>query len=152
MLQSIEVKRVLLCEDEAITILALREILTEMGHLVVGQENDGEKVVALAQQLQPDLILMDMGLSGFLSGVQAAREILQEQTVPIVMLSAYGDDEHIHAAMQAGAHGYLVKPITSEQLEFAITAALVNFDATQAAMQAAESTQQTYEPTSALAS
>ncbi len=121
------IKRVLICEDEGITLMALRKALIRARYVVVGEETDGEKVVALARQLQPDLILMDIELTGSLSGLGAIRAILQEKPLPIVVLTAYSDDAHRQAALEAGVCSYLVKSLTSEQLLPALEEALIRF-------------------------
>ena len=127
-------RRVLICEDNGATLTALRKAFLRAGYDVVGEESDCEKVVALAKHLQPDFILMDIGLLGPFTGIEAARQILQEQSVPIIILSAYSDQENIAAALEARACGYLIKPITSEQLIPAIEAALARFESVQTAL------------------
>jgi len=120
-------KRVLICEDEGLTALAFRNALLSAGYDVVGQASEGEAVVALARQLQPDLILMDINLQGSVSGIEATGQILREQNVAIIVITVYSDDPHIQAALSTGACGYLVKPVSKEQLLVAIDVCLDRF-------------------------
>lgn len=129
------IRHVLICEDEGITVMTLRKALIRAGYVVVGQEGDGEKAVAMARQLRPDLILMDIGLLGPLSGIEATRQILRELEVPIIALTAYSDEEHVTATLEAGACGYIVKPFTSEQLLTVIEATLAHSDLIRATME-----------------
>lgn len=130
-------QRALICEDEGVTVLQIRRALQRAGYEVVGQAVEARTAIELAQELKPDLILMDINMPGSLTGIDATREILQRQAVPVVMLTAYGDDSMVDAALEAGACGYLVKPITSEQLLPAIKTAMARFHALQIALQEA---------------
>jgi len=130
-------QRVLICEDEGVTVMSLRKALARAGYQVVGEAVDGQQAIDLAQEKQPDLILMDITMLGPIDGIAATREILQHQSVPIVMLTAYSDTSLVDAALDAGACGYLVKPITSEQLLPAIRTATARFHAFQNALQEA---------------
>ncbi|HEY3268787.1 MAG TPA: response regulator [Armatimonadota bacterium] len=117
----------LVCEDEDITALHLKKALTSAGYRVVGEAADGEEAVRLAAEMKPDLILMDINMPR-LSGVDAARAITAERMAPIIMVTAYSNEETVNAALEAGAAGYLVKPVTREQLLPAIRIAQVRFN------------------------
>src|SRR5262249_23258044 len=108
--------RVLICEDEGVTVMALRKALVRAGYEVVGEAVDGRSAIDMALSLKPDLILMDITMLGSTDGIVATREILQVMPIPIIMLTAYSDEDYVDAALDAGACAYLVKPITSEQL------------------------------------
>ena len=83
---------------------------------VVGEANTGAEAVALAEQLRPDLILMDVSMPG-LDGLQAARMVRQAQPeIAIVMLTASELDVHLYEAVQLGAAGYLLKSLDAEEL------------------------------------
>ena len=82
---------------------------------VVGEARDGEEAVALALELQPDLAIMDVKMPK-LDGIDAARRILDERPIPIVMLTAYGQEELVSRAVEAGVFGYLVKPFRESDL------------------------------------
>jgi two-component system, response regulator PdtaR len=82
---------------------------------VVGEARDGEEAVALARELEPDLAIMDVKMPK-LDGIDAARRILEERPIPIVVLTAYGQDELVSRAVEAGVFGYLVKPFREADL------------------------------------
>src|ERR1051326_4084180 len=82
---------------------------------VVGEARDGEEAVALALELEPDLAIMDVKMPK-LDGIDAARRILEERPIPIVVLTAYGQDELVSRAVEAGVFGYLVKPFRESDL------------------------------------
>jgi response regulator NasT len=130
-------QRVLICEDEGVTVMSLRKALARAGYAVVGEAVEGGQAIALARETVPDLILMDITMLGPIDGITATREILQTQKVPIIMLTAYCDNTLVDAALDAGACAYLVKPITSEQLLPAIRTATARFHAYQEALQEA---------------
>jgi len=118
--------RILICEDEALTVLKLRRLLTAAGHHVVGEAKDGEECLALSQETEPDLVLMDIKMPG-MDGTEATRQLLQQRPLPVVMLTAYSDDETVRAATEAGACAYLVKPVNRNQLLSALHVAAARF-------------------------
>ncbi len=129
--------RALICEDAGVTVMQLRKALIKAGYDVVGEAVEGQKAIELATELRPDLILMDINMPGEKDGIAATKEILLQQNVPIIMLTAYSDTAYVEAALDAGACGYLVKPITSEQLLPAIRTATARFQTLQTALQEA---------------
>ncbi|MDQ2983626.1 MAG: response regulator [Actinomycetota bacterium] len=112
----------LVAEDETIIRLDLRGLLERAGFDVVAEAKDGEEAVALAREHEPDLAIMDVKMPR-LDGIEAARRILDERPIPIVMLTAYGQDELVSRAVEAGVFGYLVKPFREQDLLPAIRAA-----------------------------
>jgi AmiR/NasT family two-component response regulator len=114
--------RILVAEDETIIRLDLRELLEAAGHEVVAEARDGEEAVALAREHTPDLAIMDVKMPR-LDGIEAARRILDERPIPIVMLTAYGQQELVSRAVEAGVFGYLVKPFREQDLVPAIQTA-----------------------------
>jgi two-component system, response regulator PdtaR len=114
--------RILIAEDETIIRLDLRDLLERAGHEVVGEARDGEEAVALAAELQPDLAIMDVKMPR-LDGIDAARKIMGERPMPIVLLTAYGQQELVARAVEAGVFGYLVKPFREQDLVPAIETA-----------------------------
>jgi AmiR/NasT family two-component response regulator len=114
--------RILVAEDETIIRLDLRALLERSGFEVVAEAHDGEEAVALAREHEPDLAIMDVKMPR-LDGIEAARRILEERPIPIVMLTAYGQDELVSRAVEAGVFGYLVKPFREQDLLPAILAA-----------------------------
>src|SRR5437773_12022740 len=107
--------KILIAEDETIIRLDLRGLLERAGHEVVGEARDGEEAVALARELEPDLAIMDVKMPK-LDGIDAARRILDERPIPIVMLTAYGQDELVSRGVEAGVSGYLVETFRGSEL------------------------------------
>src|SRR5690242_8255874 len=105
---------------------------------VVGEARDGEEAVALALELTPDVAIMDVKMPK-LDGIEAARRILDERPIPIVMLTAYGQDELVSRAVEAGVFGYLVKPFRESDLLPAIQTARARHDELAAVRAEAES-------------
>ena len=114
--------RILIAEDETIIRLDLRRTLEDAGFDVCAEARDGEEAVALASSEQPDLAVLDVKMPK-LDGIEAARRILDERPIPIVMLTAYGQDELVSRALEAGVFGYLVKPFREQDLLPAIRTA-----------------------------
>jgi response regulator NasT len=116
------VTRVLIAEDETIIRLDLAEMLERAGFDVCAQARDGVEAVELARAEQPDVAVLDVKMPR-LDGIEAARRILEERPIPIVMLTAYGQDELVSRAVEAGVFGYLVKPFRESDLLPAIQTA-----------------------------
>ena len=105
---------------------------------VVGEARDGEEAIALAVRLEPDLAIMDVKMPK-LDGIEAARRIMAERPIPIVLLTAYGQDELVSRAVEAGVFGYLVKPFREADLLPAIQTARARHDELAAVREEAES-------------
>jgi len=114
--------RILVAEDETIIRLDLRNLLEESGHEVCAEARDGQEAIELAREHEPDLAILDVKMPR-LDGIEAARTILEERPIPIVMLTAYGQDELVSRAVEAGVYGYLVKPFREADLLPAIATA-----------------------------
>jgi response regulator NasT len=114
--------RVLIAEDETIIRLDLRAMLERAGHEVCAEARDGEEAVELARAEEPDAALLDVKMPR-LDGIEAARRIMEERPVPIVMVTAYGEQELVSRAVEAGVFGYLVKPFRETDLLPAIATA-----------------------------
>ncbi len=114
--------RILVAEDETIIRLDLREMLERAGFEVCAEARDGDEAVALARSAEPDLALLDVKMPK-LDGIEAARQILNERPIPIVMVTAYGEQELVSRAVEAGVFGYLVKPFRETDLLPAIETA-----------------------------
>src|SRR6266568_2178670 len=114
--------RILIAEDETIIRLDLRALLEQAGFEVCAEARDGAEAVELARAERPDLAIMDVKMPR-LDGIEAARRILDERPIPIVMLTAYGQNELVSRAVEAGVFGYLVKPFREQDLLPAIRAA-----------------------------
>jgi len=135
---SLWVMRILIAEDETIIRLDLRDLLERAGHEVVAEARDGEEAVELARVHEPELAIMDVKMPR-LDGIDAARKILGERPIPIVMLTAYGQEELVGRAVEAGVFGYLVKPFREQDLMPAIATARARHDELAAVREEAES-------------
>ncbi len=130
--------RVLVAEDETIIRLDLKDLLERSGFEVCAEARDGEEAVALARSERPDVAIMDVKMPK-LDGIEAARRILDERPIPIVMLTAYGQDELVQRAAEAGVFGYLVKPFREQDLLPAIRTARARHEELAALREEAES-------------
>ncbi|HET6652591.1 MAG TPA: response regulator [Nocardioides sp.] len=119
-------RRVVIAEDEALIRLDLAEMLAEEGYDVVGQAGDGEKAVALAEELRPDLVVLDVKMPK-LDGITAAQRIAEQRIAPVVILTAFSQRELVERARDAGAMAYLVKPFAQHDLVPAVEMAVSRF-------------------------
>src|SRR5205809_4557290 len=101
--------RVIIADDETIQRMDLKDVLTGLSYLVVGEAGDGLSAVNLARELRPDLVIMDIRMPE-LDGIEAARTLTSEDIAPVLLLTAYSEPELVQRATQAGVIGYLVKP------------------------------------------
>jgi response regulator NasT len=130
--------RILIAEDETIIRLDLRSLLESAGFEICAEAKDGVEAVELARAEQPDLAVLDVKMPR-LDGIEAARRILDERPIPIVMLTAYGQDELVARAVEAGVFGYLVKPFRESDLLPAIHTARARHEELSALREEAES-------------
>ena len=130
--------RVLIAEDETIIRLDLKTLLERAGYEVCAEARDGEEAVELARSMEPDVAVLDVKMPR-LDGIEAARRILDERPIPIVMLTAYGQDELVSRAVEAGVFGYLVKPFREQDLLPAIHTARARHDELTALREEADS-------------
>ena len=114
-LETTQGTRTLVVEDETLIRLDIVETLEAAGYEVVGQAGDGEQAIVLAEELQPELIVMDVKMPG-IDGITAADRILENQNCAIVMLTAFSQSELVDRARDAGAMAYVVKPFTPAEL------------------------------------
>lgn len=119
-------RTVVIAEDEALIRMDLAEMLTEEGYDVVGQAGDGAKAVELAEQLRPDLVILDVKMP-VLDGIAAAERIASQRIAPVVILTAFSQRELVERARDAGAMAYLVKPFSKSDLVPAIEMAVSRF-------------------------
>jgi AmiR/NasT family two-component response regulator len=130
--------RVVIADDESLIRLDLRETLQRMGHEVVAEAGDGRTAVALVRQHRPQLVILDVKMPE-LDGVEAAAEISRERLAPVLLLTAYSQQELVRRAMDAGVFAYVVKPFAESDLLPAIGVALARFREFEAISQQAES-------------
>ncbi len=115
--------KIVLVEDEAILRLDLKGMLEDSGYDVIGEAGDGETAIELAHQLNPDLMIMDIKMPK-MNGVKASKIITRTRNIPIIMLTAYSQEDFIEGAKKANVLGYLVKPISESNLIPAVEIAL----------------------------
>lgn len=116
----------IIADDESVICMDLREMLNNLGYLVVGEAGDGRSAVNLARELRPDVVLMDIKMPD-MDGIEAARILTEERIAPVVLLTAFSQRDLVERAREAGVAGYLVKPIKEDDLSPAIEVALARF-------------------------
>jgi AmiR/NasT family two-component response regulator len=119
-------RRVVIAEDEALIRMDLAEMLGEQGYEVVGEAGDGARAVVLAEELRPDLVILDVRMP-VLDGIAAAERIASQRIAPVVILTAFSQRELVERARDAGAMAYLVKPFSASDLVPAIEMAMSRF-------------------------
>jgi AmiR/NasT family two-component response regulator len=118
--------RVIIADDESVIRADLREMLSNLGYLVVGEVGDGQSAVNVARELKPDVVIMDIKMPD-LDGIEAAKVLTQEKVAPVLLLTAYSQRDLIDRAKEAGVVGYLVKPFREQEIVPAIEIALERF-------------------------
>jgi response regulator NasT len=119
-------RRVLIAEDEALIRLDLREMLEEEGYDVCGEAGDGETAVRMAEELRPELVILDVKMP-VLDGIAAAERIARQRIAPVVILTAFSQRDLVEKAREAGAMAYLVKPFQKKDLLPTIEMALSRY-------------------------
>ena len=118
--------RVVIADDESVICMDLREMLTNLGYLVVGEAGDGRSAVNLGRELRPDVMLMDIKMPG-MDGIEATRILTGERIAPVVLLTAFSQRDLVERAQEAGVIAYLVKPVAEADLAPAIEIAMARF-------------------------
>ena len=121
---------ILVAEDESLIRLGLKSMLESLGHQVIAATN-GSEAIRMAETRRPDLAILDIQMP-YTNGLQAARAISREKPIPILILTAFSDQELIEQATDLPIQGYLVKPVQSSDLGAAIAVAVKRFDDMQA--------------------
>ncbi len=121
-------KRIIIADDESLILMDLREMLTNLDYLVVGEAMDPRSAVNMARELKPDLVIMDIKFEGQdFDGIDAAKILTEERIAPVLLLSAYSQRDLVQRALEAGVGGYLVKPFRESDLPPAIEVAISRF-------------------------
>ncbi|MGB3903508.1 MAG: response regulator [Anaerolineae bacterium] len=115
--------RVIVADDESIVRMDLREMLDSLGYLVVGEAGDGESAVHLSRELRPDIVIMDIKMPG-MDGIDAGKILTEERIAPVLLLTAYSQQDLVERAKEAGVMAYIVKPFHEADLAPAIEVAL----------------------------
>ncbi len=121
--------RLLIVEDEMIVVTDLSIRLAQMGYEVVGSTNNGKEALVMAEDLRPDLVLMDIHLQGQMDGIAAAIDVHGRLHLPVVFLTAYGEGGTFQRAKEAEPFGYILKPIEDRELRIVIEMALYKHQA-----------------------
>ncbi len=119
-------RRAVVAEDEALIRMDVVETLRDAGFDVVGEAGDGEQAVALAVELKPDVVVMDVKMP-VLDGISAAERIAKEHVAPVVLLTAFSQTELVERARDAGAMAYVVKPFSPADLLPAVEIAISRY-------------------------
>lgn len=123
MMQSL---RILVADDEILTRMDLKEMLTELGHIVVGEANNGATALELISKLRPDLALLDVKM-GKMDGIKVAKLVTGQKKCAVLLLTAYNEEELVQRALDAGVMAYLTKPVTEKDLEPALRIAWARY-------------------------
>lgn len=116
--------KILIVEDDGIIAARLQEILSRRGFSVPQPLPCGEDAISIAEDLRPDLVLMDIELAGELNGIMTAAILRDKYNIPSIYLSAYSDEHYVQTAKMTEPYGYLVKPVQDNELVAAIDTAL----------------------------
>ncbi|OJJ14327.1 hypothetical protein BKI52_43390 [marine bacterium AO1-C] len=116
--------KVLVVEDEFSIALDIQVRLQKMGYTVSGIAHNYDQALQCIKESAPDIVLMDIHLSGKKSGIDTAREVYTQYQIPIVFLTAYGDEKTFEEALQSQPFGYLLKPFKDQDLNFTLKLAL----------------------------
>jgi AmiR/NasT family two-component response regulator len=122
----LERTRVIIADDESVIRMDLREMLTNLGYLVIGEVGDGRSAVNLARELKPDVVIMDIKMPD-MDGIDAAKVLTEERVSPVLLLTAYSQQELVERAKEAGVVGYIVKPFRESDLAPGIEVAVARF-------------------------
>jgi len=128
--------KIIVADDESIIRLGLKAMLTELGHEPLLASN-GREALSLARTIDADLALLDINMP-MTDGLEAAKVIAKKHPMPIIFLTAYGQQELIEKATALPIHGYLIKPVNERDLAAAIGVALARFNEQQNALREAE--------------
>lgn len=116
--------KVLVVEDESIVSKDIQNSLVILGYTVVGSAATGERAIELANEVKPDIVLMDIMLKGTMNGIEAADNIRKNLRIPIIFLTAYTDDATLSKAKITEPFGYIIKPFKEIDLHTNIEMAI----------------------------
>jgi DNA-binding NarL/FixJ family response regulator len=118
------VDKIIIVEDELVYVAYLRRILENLGYEVCGSYSTGEEALKNLKNSQPDCILMDIGLSNSMDGLEAADIIRKETSYPVVFLTSETGTKQMKLADEISHFGYLIKPVHPEHLDLTIKSAI----------------------------
>jgi len=119
--------KILIVEDEGIVARDIRNMLFGLGYEVTAVANNAKSAIQKAQETTPDLVLMDVMLQGEPTGVEAAKQIFTQYSIPIVFLTAYTDSKTVQQAKKTEPFGYIIKPFEEREIQTTIEIALYKY-------------------------
>jgi CheY-like chemotaxis protein len=108
---------IMVVEDEGVVSIDIRNILKNAGYDIAAVAFQGLEAVQKAEQSNPDLVLMDIGLKGEIDGIEAARRIRDRFQIPVVFLTGFADEVTVTKAKEVNPSGFIIKPINEEDLK-----------------------------------
>lgn len=118
--------RILIADDESLRVMSLKGQLESLGHKVLAEASNGKEAVHLADELRPDLAILDIKMPE-MDGIEAAQKIMAARPIPIILLTAYSERELAERAASANVAAYLMKPVSEQDLLPAIALAVSRF-------------------------
>lgn len=109
-------EKILIVEDEVILAMSMKQELISLGYNVMNTVETGKKAVISANELKPDLILMDITLKGEIDGIEAAKKINETLDIPIIYMTAYSDEDILNRAIMTEPYAYILKPFNKEEV------------------------------------
>jgi PAS domain S-box-containing protein len=128
MMNTLQTPNILIVEDEKIVAWDIQERLESLGYTIAAQATSGAAAILAANQVKPDLVLMDIQLQGEMDGIEAAQIIYQNHNIPVIYLTAHSDDRTLAAAANTSPFGYVLKPFQARELHSTIQMALHRHD------------------------
>jgi len=119
-------QRVLIADDEHLVVEGLMRSLADLNYTVIAACRNGEEAVAACREDPPDMVLLDIQMPK-MDGLEAARIIYGEMGVPVIIISAFSDSEYLRTGASVGVHGYLLKPVTRDDIEAVMTIAWARY-------------------------
>ncbi len=116
--------KILIVENERIVANDLKQQLEDLGYEVIGISGTGEDALKKTREKSPDLILMDIIITGDVDGIETAKQIKEQYSIPFIYLTAYYDDEILERASLTQPAGYIIKPFNNVGIHAAIQMAL----------------------------
>ncbi|HOJ50790.1 MAG TPA: response regulator [Spirochaetota bacterium] len=111
--------KVVIADDESLTLIVTKKMLSSLGHNVVGEAFTGDEALKLVKDYKPDIVFMDIAMPyGKLDGIEAAKIILNEYKIPVIFITAYAEkvmEDRLESIKSL--YGYIVKPFSLEDLE-----------------------------------
>jgi len=116
--------KILIVEDEGVLTIALRRELQKLGYTVCGVAFSGEEAISMAEQERPDIVLMDIGLSGEMDGIEAAQAIRSRFGIASIYMTGYANPKLRKRAEATKPLGYLMKPVDGRKIQKVIQAVI----------------------------